>query len=191
MQVARRTIYPAETAFFVAAGEGFELRWFTPVAEVDLCGHATLAAAHVLFEHLGYAQPVITFSTRSGNMRVQRQGPQLAMDFPAIPATACAAPEALVAGLGRQPLEVLAADDYLAVFASEAKVRAITPNHGWLSQLDLRGVIVSARATPSTRQPFLCAQVRHPRRPGHRLGALHSDALLGRQDSARMEPRQT
>ncbi|MEF8721827.1 PhzF family phenazine biosynthesis protein [Candidatus Accumulibacter phosphatis] len=134
----------AETAFFVPAGEGFELRWFTPVAEVDLCGHATLAAAHVLFEHLGYAQPVITFSTRSGDLRVQRQGAQLAMDFPAIPASACAAPEALVAGLGRQPLEVLAADDYLAVFASEAEVRAITPNHGWLSTLDLRGVIVSA-----------------------------------------------
>jgi PhzF family phenazine biosynthesis protein len=134
----------AETAFFVAAGEGFELRWFTPVAEVDLCGHATLAAAHVLFEHLGYAQSMITFSTRSGDLRVQRQGQQLAMDFPAIPATACAAPEALVAGLDRQPLEVLAADDYLAVFASEAEVRAITPNHGWLSQLDLRGVIVSA-----------------------------------------------
>lgn len=134
----------AETAFFVPAGEGFELRWFTPVAEVDLCGHATLAAAHVLFEHLGYARPMISFATRSGALRVQRRGRLLEMDFPSTPAGPCAVPEGLVAGLGRQPLEVLAADDYLAVFGSEAEVRAIRPNHGWLSQLDRRGVIVSA-----------------------------------------------
>lgn len=134
----------AETAFFVPVGKRFALRWFTPVAEVDLCGHATLASAHVLFEHLAYPQAVLTFTTRSGELRVQRRGKLLEMDFPATPATACTLPQAMVAGLGREPLEVLAAADYLAVFASEAEVRAITPNHAWLSHLDLRGVIVSA-----------------------------------------------
>ena len=134
----------SETAFFVAADGRFALRWFTPVAEVDLCGHATLATAHVIFEHLAHAQPVITFVTRSGELHVRRQGRLLEMDFPAIAATPCALPEGMLAALGRQPLEVLAADDYLVLFASEADVLAITPNQAWLCQLDLRGVIVSA-----------------------------------------------
>lgn len=134
----------SETAFFVPAGECFALRWFTPVAEVDLCGHATLATAHVIFEHLAYARPQITFVTRSGDLHVRRHGGLLEMDFPVIPARPCARPEGIVAGLGREPLEVLAADDYLMLFASEAELRAITPNPTWLSQLDLRGVIVSA-----------------------------------------------
>ncbi|HRF74233.1 MAG TPA: PhzF family phenazine biosynthesis isomerase [Accumulibacter sp.] len=134
----------SETAFFVATGEGFALRWFTPVAEVDLCGHATLASAHVIFEIMGHAKPVITFATRSGDLRVQRQGSLLEMDFPSTPAAPCAIPAALLAGLGRQPLEVLAADDYLAIFASEAEIRTIMPDPGCLSQLDRRGVIVSA-----------------------------------------------
>ena len=134
----------SETAFLVPSGNCFDLRWFTPVSEVDLCGHATLAAAHVLFDILGYTGRTITFATRSGDLAVERQGHLLAMDFPATPAQACAVPEALVAGLGRQPIEVLAGGDYLAVFDSEAAVRAITPNHAWLSQLDRRGVIVTA-----------------------------------------------
>lgn len=134
----------SETAFFVAAGDRFDLRWFTPVAEVDLCGHATLAAAHVLFEIIGHAEPVIHFTTRSGALHVRRQGRLLEMDFPAMPAAPCATPAALLAGLGRPPLAVLAADDYLAIFASEADIRALTPDHGSLGRLDLRGVIVSA-----------------------------------------------
>lgn len=134
----------SETAFFVPSGDSFDLRWFTPVSEVDLCGHATLAAAHVLFEILGYSRQAITFATRSGDLFVERQGRLLAMDFPAIRAQACAMPEGLLAGLGCQPVEVLAGSDYLAVFDSEAVVRAIKPNHSWLSQLDLRGVIVTA-----------------------------------------------
>lgn len=134
----------SETAFVLPSQDGFELRWFTPVTEVDLCGHATLAAAHVLFEILGHAGRTIAFATRSGVLSVERQGRLLAMDFPATPATGCAIPEQLIAGLGRPPLELLAGDDYLAVFASEAEVRAITPNQGALAQLDRRGVIVTA-----------------------------------------------
>lgn len=134
----------SETAFFVPAGKGFELRWFTPLKEVDLCGHATLASAHVIFEILGHAEPVIAFQTRSGELRVSKAGEQLQMDFPADRPVPSAAPDALTAGLGRQPAEVLKAADYLAVFDSEAMVRAITPDLLRLGQLDLRGVIITA-----------------------------------------------
>lgn len=134
----------SETAFFVPSERGYALRWFTPVAEVDLCGHATLASAHVLFEHLGHAQPAITFETRSGDLIVDRRDGRLVMDFPACPPRPCDLPEQLAEGLGRRPVEVLAGDDYLAVFDSEADIRAIEPDHALLAQLDLRGVCVTA-----------------------------------------------
>jgi predicted PhzF superfamily epimerase YddE/YHI9 len=134
----------SETAFFVPAEEGFELRWFTPLKEVELCGHATLAAAHVLFAHLGYAGKRISFETRSGALFVERKGPQLEMDFPACPPAPCALPALLAEGLGQRPTQVLAADDYMAVFESEAVIRAIAPDHALLGRLDLRGVIVTA-----------------------------------------------
>ena len=119
----------SETAFFVPSGNGFKLRWFTPVKEVDLCGHATLATAHVIFELLGHPGPVITFETRSGKLFVEKQGSLLQMNFPACPPTVCEIPDALVEGLGVRPIIVLAADDYLAVFDSEQVIRAIKPNH--------------------------------------------------------------
>ena len=134
----------SETAFFVPSPNGFHLRWFTPVAEVNLCGHATLATAHVLFEILGYRQPVIIFETRSGELFVERQGPLLVMDFPAAPPQPCATPDVLVEGLGCRPVETLAAADYVCVFETEESIRALTPNFGKLSELDLRGVIVTA-----------------------------------------------
>lgn len=134
----------SETAFFVPVEKGFKLRWFTPVKEVDLCGHATLAAAHVIFENFGYSMQYITFETRSGDLTVKRKGNLLEMDFPSLPPRPCAFSEILAQGLGQRPIEVLAADDYLAVFDSEATVRAITPNQALLGQLDLRGVIVTA-----------------------------------------------
>lgn len=134
----------SETAFFVPSEKGFTLRWFTPVKEVDLCGHATLAAAHVIFDILGYAKQAITFETRSGDLFVEKQGKRLEMDFPASPPTPCDLPEFLAEGLGLRPIEVLAAGDYVAVFDNEATIRAITPNQTLLGQLDLRGVIVTA-----------------------------------------------
>ncbi|MEY2343255.1 PhzF family phenazine biosynthesis protein [Acidithiobacillus sp. IBUN Pt1247-S3] len=134
----------SETAFFVSSEKGYKLRWFTPVKEVDLCGHATLATAHVIFEILGYTKQVITFETRSGELFVEKKGRQLEMNFPARPPKPCDLSEILVQGLGQRPIEVLAADDYLAIFDSEATVRAIKPDHALLAQLDLRGVIVSA-----------------------------------------------
>jgi len=134
----------AATAFFVPSARGFHVRWFTPLTEVDLCGHATLATAHVLFEHLGHTGPAITFETRSGDLIVQRQGTLLVMDFPARPPRPCTPPEALLKGVSQQPVDVLAADDYVVVFDREAVIRAIMPNHAQLCTLDLRGVIVTA-----------------------------------------------
>ena len=134
----------SETAFFVPSAKGFQLRWFTPVDEVDLCGHATLAAAHVLFEELGYTEPVITFETRSGELFVKKHGDLLQMDFPACPPRPCGMSESLEQALGVRPIEVLAADDYMAVFDRETNLRSITPNYDLLSRLDLRGVIITA-----------------------------------------------
>lgn len=134
----------SETAFFVPTGQGFQLRWFTPVKEVDLCGHATLATAHVIFEILGYADQAIIFETRSGELFVRRNGKLLEMDFPASRLKPCKISDILAQGLGQRPIEVWAAEDYLAVFDSEATIRAITPNQALLGQLDLRGVIITA-----------------------------------------------
>ena len=134
----------SETAFCVPEGEGYGLRWFTPLKEIDLCGHATLATAHVLFEHLGFAGAEIVFSTRSGALRVTRAGDRLAMDFPAKAVEPCVAPGALIEGLGRAPLEVYGGRDYLAVFADAAEVRALRPDPRRLAELDRHGVIVTA-----------------------------------------------
>jgi PhzF family phenazine biosynthesis protein len=134
----------SETAFFVADGEDFQLRWFTPKREVDLCGHATLATAHALYAHLGFSRPEVVFHTRSGALTVARQGDALVMDFPAIPAQSCPAPSALVEGLGCPPLDVLAADDYLVVLEDPEQVRRLTPDMAALSLLDRRGVCVTA-----------------------------------------------
>ena len=134
----------SETAFFVPSENGFHLRWFTPVAEVDLCGHATLATAHVLFEILGYSKKQITFQTKSGELVVESNDGLLAMDFPAQPPVVKPIPDGLVAGLGRMPTEVWAANDYIAVFENEEIVRSIAPDFAKLQELDLRGVIVTA-----------------------------------------------
>lgn len=134
----------SETAFFVPSERGYALRWFTPVTEVDLCGHATLAAAHVLFSELDHSRQRIIFETRSGDLFVDRNDSHLRMDFPARPAAPCEVSELLIKGLGQNPIEVLAADDYMAVFESEEIVRAIKPDLALLAQLDLRGVIITA-----------------------------------------------
>lgn len=135
----------SETAFFVKENNGFHLRWFTPVTEVKLCGHATLATAHVIFNHLGYSESMISFTTLSGMLTVGRDGISLVMDFPSTPPETCAAPKALLDGLDRKPIEVLAADDYVVVLNNEDAVRTIEPDFGKLALLDLRGVIVTAR----------------------------------------------
>lgn len=142
----------SETAYFVPVDNGFELRWFTPAAEVDLCGHATLAAAHVLYTELGHGADSIRFATRSGELSVRRDGDWYVLDFPAIVARPCAPPAGLAEALGRAPIEVLAADDLLAVFASEAELLALEPDQALLARLDCRGVIVTA---PGQKHDFV------------------------------------
>jgi predicted PhzF superfamily epimerase YddE/YHI9 len=142
----------SETAFLVARDKHFELRWFTPRVEVDLCGHATLAAAYVVFHYLDIHLEQAEFDTRSGRLSVRREGPRLAMDFPALVAKACDVPEELVRGLGAAPVEVLKGLDYLAVFESEARVRSLAPDFELLGRLDARGVIATA---PGEKSDFV------------------------------------
>lgn len=138
----------SETAFFVPAGaQRFELRWFTPAVEVPLCGHATLASAHVLLRLLHSDWDVVHFDTKSGSLSVRKTGDLLAMDFPARTPTPCAPPPALLEGLGRAPLAVLrTAEDtnYYAVFDSEAAVRAIAPDFARLKSLAPAGICITA-----------------------------------------------
>jgi PhzF family phenazine biosynthesis protein len=134
----------AETAFFAPEGDDYRLRWFTPEAEVDLCGHATLASAHVLFEHIGYVKDEIRFHTRSGVLVVTKRNGGLQMDFPASALTPCEMPEALMEGLGARPAKVFSASDYVAVFETEKEIRDLRPNFLRLEDLDLRGVCATA-----------------------------------------------
>ena len=135
----------SETAFTVARGPGdYELRWFTPKAEVDLCGHATLATASVLFEQRGEAAAVIAFQTRSGELRVGRDGDLLVMDFPALPAEQVPVPEGLVDALGIEPVYFLRAVKNMAVLEREDQVRAIEPDFRYIAAMQGMGLIVTA-----------------------------------------------
>ncbi len=142
----------AETAFVVQRESTFDLRWFTPTIEVDLCGHATLAAAHVIFHHLGYGAPAIRFQTQSGELIVRQSEDLLELDFPSRPAAACAAPPELIEGLGATPTFTAKARDYVAIFDSEETVRNLKPDTTILSQLDALGVIVTG---PGARSDFV------------------------------------
>lgn len=134
----------SESAFFVARGSDFDLRWFTPTTEVDLCGHATLAAAFVLFAERGFASNTVPFHSRSGRLTVERAGDLLTLDFPSRPATACTAPDALIRGLRAKPRAALKARDYLAVFANATEVRSLQPDFALLRSLDCLGIIATA-----------------------------------------------
>jgi len=134
----------SETAFFISRDSEYDLRWFTPEREVDLCGHATLAAGFILFSELGFCGDVIRFHSRSGILTVTREGEVLTLDFPSRPPAPCMVPEALVRGLGRKPAEVLKSRDYLAVFDSETDVRSLHLDFDVLKTLDSLGIIVTA-----------------------------------------------
>jgi PhzF family phenazine biosynthesis protein len=134
----------SETAFFVRQGETYALRWFTPTIEVDLCGHATLASAYVVFNFGEPERHRVAFETRkAGTLVVTRQGDELAMDFPAWPPKPCEAPAGLAVALGRNPSEVLVSGDWLAVYERAADVAVLTPDFAGLRRLD-RAVIVTA-----------------------------------------------
>lgn len=133
----------AETAFFVRQGETFEIRWFTPTKEVNLCGHATLASAYVLFNLLGYMGERIVFNSKSGPLHVSRADETITMDFPAEPPVPCATPQAIIDAFGIKPSVVLKSVDYIVVF-EHVDITQLTPNLEALKALDLRGVCITA-----------------------------------------------
>jgi predicted PhzF superfamily epimerase YddE/YHI9 len=133
-----------ETAFLIDRGDYLDLRWMTPTLEVDLCGHATLAAAHVLINHRDRKGDSIKFQSRSGELRVDRDDGRLILDFPSQPVSKCDPPNNLTEGLRAHPREILKARDYFAVFEREEDVAAIKPDFEMLMQLDTQGVIVTA-----------------------------------------------
>lgn len=137
----------AETAFFVKNQAGYKLRWFTPEYEIDLCGHATLASAHILFTELGHQNDTIDFETvKAGVLHVKKDGDKYTMDFPSRPAIPIELPVGLAEALSEKPpLEVLRSRDYLLVYESEDDIRDISPDFFALSKMDTVGVIVTAR----------------------------------------------
>lgn len=133
----------AETAFYVGHEGEYRLRWFTPATEVDLCGHATLAAAHVIFgRNPGLTR--VTFQSRSGPLHVAREAELLTLDFPLQRGQRCDTPEILTQALGCRPRECFRAMDYLAVFDAESDIAGMAPDFRIMAALDLRGVIVTA-----------------------------------------------
>jgi PhzF family phenazine biosynthesis protein len=148
MQALAAEVNLSETAFLVAREAGFDLRWFTPSVEVDLCGHATLASAHVLWQ-TGRLAPDDTarFSSPSGTLLAKRNGDWIDLDFPATPPRPAPDEPGLEAALGFRPRTLMrSVYDYLVEAASEAEVRALTPDFGLLARLPARGVIVTSRA---------------------------------------------
>jgi len=135
----------SETAFFVREGEKFHIRWFTPTSEVDMCGHATLSCAFVLFEILGYEDERIVFHSKSGDLHVKRDAQMIVMDFPAQEMLTCKAHESIKEAFETEPIACYKAMDYLLVFENEADVIKAAPHFEKLKDIDARGVIITAR----------------------------------------------
>jgi PhzF family phenazine biosynthesis protein len=146
MQAIAAEMNLAETVFFApdAGAERFAIRWFTPTREVDLIGHATLAAGHLVLERLRPGAQAVRFVSGAEIFTVTRDGDALVLEMPALPPRAVAAPPALARALGRTPRSVLAAKHYLCLYDSAAEVAALAPDMAALAQLDLPAVIVSA-----------------------------------------------
>lgn len=135
----------SETAFFVDEPEGLRIRWFTPAAEVRLCGHATLASAHILFNHLGFTGDVISFNSLSGVLKVERSEGLLWLDFPASKLTRVEIPKNLQKAVGAEPLECWRGrDDFMLIFENEETIRSISPDFAAILESECRGLIVTA-----------------------------------------------
>ncbi len=152
----------SETAFFVpladqpeeaGGGKAYHLRWFTPTFEIDLCGHATLAASHVIFEELGHPGSRLRFQTMSGDLFVERKDGLLVMDFPAWPAKSIAVTDLMAHALGARPLEAHVGRDLLAIYPDEQTIRDLKPNPTLLLTLPYVCIICTA---PSTEFDFVC-----------------------------------
>lgn len=149
--IARENSVPV-TAFFVENRGHYELRWFTPTIELNLCGHGTVAAASVVFDTVDTSRESISFETRGGTFQVVRDGDLIVLDFPVYEGAPCpATPEDLIRALGREPKEILKAQNqnYLAVYEGEEDIRAMAPEMALLQEVDCLGVIVTAKGEGS------------------------------------------
>ncbi len=137
----------SETAFAVNNDGEYKIRWFTPNSEVDLCGHATLASAHVLFEHYHFPGDKINFqSIKKGKLSVLREGDLLSLDFPADPPEKIDKPQKLVDAIGKPAVEFYrGSSDYLLIYDIQRDIEEISPNFALLAMVDTRGVIVTAK----------------------------------------------
>lgn len=154
----------SETAYVTQRGNGYELRWFTPTTEVDLCGHATLAAAHVYYTERHYNAPEIVFHTRSGPLRVRKAaGNRLAMDFPVVPTEAVAAPALLREALGVDIVDCRAGMDYLVVVRNAGVVSDLRPDLKLIERLERRGVIVTAASGGDDKETDFVSRFFGPR----------------------------
>jgi PhzF family phenazine biosynthesis protein len=135
----------SETAFFVGAGGRYQIRWMTPAAEIDLCGHATLASGFVIMSALEPGRTEVAFNSRSGQLRVEAEGDRVALDFPSRPPRQLdGVTQAVADALGRAPVAVLEARDLMAVYEGERDVRSLAPDMARLTAFDRTGVIVTA-----------------------------------------------
>ncbi len=140
----------SETAFFVKKDDVYEIRWFTPTFEIDLCGHATLASAFVIFGCLKLESEIIKFhSHKSGKLSVEKNGDLLILNFPSRPVAKCDAPDGLIEAIGKQPKEILKARDYFLVYETEQEVADIAPNFSKLLDIDAHDFIVTAKGEDS------------------------------------------
>ena len=142
----------SETAFFCKSDESFDLRWFTPNREVELCGHATLASAFIIFNFLDYKMDKISFKSLSGMLYVEKSGDIMKMDLPSQKPIKCNIPELLEVGLGTKPEACYFNEDYVAVFENENNIISIEPNFQKLKRLNSRGVIITA---PGNKYDFV------------------------------------
>ena len=151
MQSVAAELRHSETAFLYAGDGAWTLRWFTPAAEVRLCGHATLAAAHVLWSAgQANAAAAVEFDTASGRLTARRHHEFVELDFPAQPATAAPAPPGLLESVGVEPTAVASnGTDWLLELADEPSVLAVTPDFGRLAEVDARGVMITAASQRS------------------------------------------
>src|SRR5262249_16044308 len=147
LQAVAREMNLSETAFLVKQADSFDLRWFTPKVEVDLCGHATLAPAHILWQQGLATGKEIRFSTRSGILRALRQGREIELDFPLKPEEPAEPPPGLLQALGVSARYVCKNQfDYLVEVETEAALRGIAPDFKRLGTLPVRGIIVTSRS---------------------------------------------
>jgi len=136
----------AETAFYTKSSNGFHIRWFTPVTEVDLCGHATLAAAHVIFTEQDFSGNEITFDSRSGKLTVRKENNLLILNFPADKMEKVSLSLRLIAALGSTPIEAYKGrEDFMLVYGTQEQIERMRPDFRKLAEVEARGIIITAK----------------------------------------------